>query len=50
LPARAYPTPIEGLAWATVEVTTPGAGFWAYASLISADSGDPITVPVMVVR
>ena len=40
----------EALAWATVEVTTPGASVWAYASVISADSGDPITVPVMVVR
>jgi len=38
------------LAWASVEVTTPGASVWAYASVISSDSGDPITVPVTVVR
>lgn len=37
----------ETLGWATVEVTTPGASVWVYASVISNDSGDPITVPVM---
>ncbi len=37
----------ETLAWATVEVATPGASVWVYASVISNDSGDPITVPVM---
>jgi hypothetical protein len=38
------------LAWATVEVTSPGTSVWAYASVISSDSGDPITVPVMTPR
>jgi hypothetical protein len=37
----------EVLAWATVEVTSAGTTVWAYASVISNDSGDPITVPVM---
>jgi len=40
----------ETLAWATVEVATPGASVWVYASVISNDSGDPITVPVMTPR
>ncbi len=37
----------EALAWAKVEVTSPGASVWAYASVISNESGDPITVPVL---
>ncbi|HSN54052.1 MAG TPA: Ig-like domain-containing protein, partial [Candidatus Sulfomarinibacteraceae bacterium] len=38
------------LAWAAVDVTTPGASVWAYGSVISSDSGDPITVPVAVLH
>jgi hypothetical protein len=34
------------LAWATVEVTTPGAVVWAYASVIDNRTGDPTIIPV----
>ena len=34
------------LAWATVEVTTPGALVWAYASVIDNRTGDPTIVPL----
>lgn len=34
------------LAWATLEVTTPGALVWAYASVIDNRTGDPTIVPM----
>lgn len=34
------------LAWATLEVTTPGAPVWAYASVIDNRTGDPTIVPM----
>jgi PKD repeat protein len=37
------------VAWATVEVLTGGAKIWAYASVVSRATGDPITVPVAIV-
>lgn len=37
------------VAWATVEVLTGGVRVWAYASVVSRATGDPITVPVAVV-
>jgi hypothetical protein len=38
----------QALAYATVEVQTPGGAVWAYASVIDAATGDPTTVPVQV--
>jgi PKD repeat protein len=37
------------VAWATVEVLTGGVRVWAYASVVSRATGDPITVPVAIV-
>lgn len=37
------------LATATVEVTTPGGRVWAYASVVDNGSGDPTTVPMVIV-
>jgi PKD repeat protein len=37
------------VAWATVEVLTGGAKVWAYASVVTRATGDPITVPVAIV-
>ncbi len=34
------------LAWATVEVVTPGSRIWAYASVIDRHTNDPVTVPL----
>lgn len=34
------------LAWATVEVTTPGALVWAYASVVDNRTGDPTNIPL----
>ncbi len=36
------------VAYATVEVDTPGGLVWAYASVVDAATGDPTTVPVLV--
>lgn len=36
----------QELAWATVEVTTPGALAWAYASVIDNRTGDPTIIPL----
>lgn len=38
----------QDVAFATVEVTTPGCAAWAYASVIDNATGDPITVPLQV--
>jgi PKD repeat protein len=35
-------------AFARVEVTTSGCQVWAYASVIDAKTGDPVTIPVLV--
>jgi PKD repeat protein len=37
------------VAWATVEVLTGGTRVWAYASVVTRATGDPITVPVAIV-
>lgn len=36
------------IAYATVEVTTPGCRAWAYASVIDNATGDPTTIPVQL--
>ena len=36
------------VAWATVEVLTGGTRVWAYASVVTRATGDPITVPVAI--
>jgi hypothetical protein len=36
----------QDVAFATVEVTTPGAVIWAYASVIDNRTGDPSIVPL----
>jgi hypothetical protein len=38
----------QDIAYATVEVTTPGCSAWAYASVIDQVTGDPTTVPVQL--
>lgn len=38
----------QDIAYATVEVTTPGCSAWAYASVIDQATGDPTTVPVQL--
>jgi|GEM_PF-1425180 len=38
----------QDIAYATVEVQTPGARAWAYASVVDANTGDPTTMPVLV--
>jgi PKD repeat protein len=38
----------QDLAYATVEVQTPGCTLWAYGSVIDQATGDPTTVPVLV--
>lgn len=38
----------QEVAYATVEVLTPGGRVWAYASLIDVATGDPTTIPVLV--
>jgi hypothetical protein len=37
-------------AYAIVEVTTAGCGVWAYASVVDNDSGDPTTIPVVLLN
>jgi uncharacterized repeat protein (TIGR01451 family) len=37
----------QSLAYATVEVQTPGGTVWAYASVIDAATGDPTTISVI---
>ncbi len=39
--------PNQDIAYATVEVLTPGARAWSYASVIDAATGDPTTIPVL---
>jgi hypothetical protein len=34
--------------YATVELTTPGASVWAYASVVDNESGDPTTIPISI--
>jgi hypothetical protein len=36
------------IAYATVEVTTPGGLFWAYGSVVDNATGDPTTIPVLI--
>jgi hypothetical protein len=36
----------QEIAFATVEVRTPGARVWAYASVIDNATGDPTIVPL----
>ena len=38
----------QAIAYATVEVKTPGGAVWAYASVIDAATGDPTTIPVLL--
>lgn len=38
----------RAVAYATVEVKTPGGQVWAYASVVDATTGDPTTFPVLV--
>ena len=38
----------QDIAYATVEVTTPGCVAWAYASVIDQATGDPTMVPVQL--
>ncbi len=38
----------QDLAYATVEVLTPGARVWAYASVVDNGTGDPTMVPMIV--
>ncbi len=38
----------QDLAYATVEVVTPGARVWAYASVVDNGTGDPTMVPMIV--
>jgi len=40
--------PAQPLAYATVEVQTPGCRAWAYGSVVDNATGDPTTVPVLV--
>jgi hypothetical protein len=44
--AGVSPCPIG---YATVEVLTPGAAIWTYASVIDANTGDPLTVPQILI-
>lgn len=36
------------IAYATVEVQTPGGQVWAYASVVDTATGDPTTIPVLL--
>jgi hypothetical protein len=36
------------IAYATVEVTTPGGLAWAYGSVVDNATGDPTTIPVLI--
>jgi hypothetical protein len=36
------------IAYATVEVTTPGGLIWAYGSVVDNATGDPTTIPVLI--
>jgi len=36
------------LAWATVEVLSPGGRVWAYASVVDRHTNDPVTIPMSV--
>ena len=38
----------QDLAYATVEVLTPGARGWAYASVVDNGTGDPTMIPMIV--
>jgi len=38
----------QDIAYATVEVQTPGGAVWAYGSVIDSVTGDPTTMPVLV--
>ncbi len=38
----------QDLAYATVEVVTPGARVWAYASVVDNGTGDPTMIPLIV--
>ena len=38
----------QDVAYATVEVSTPGGRIWAYASVVDMESGDPTTIPLLV--
>ena len=37
----------QNIAYATVETQTPSCRFWAYGSVVDANTGDPTTVPVL---